>query len=81
MLSATYYSVIFSFYDLLPTSIYKIVDRVSENSNSFIMACMTPIVNIHSPNPQWWILVLILICTIFCDILLLLLLLLYFYMF
>ena len=41
-----------SFYELLRTSIYRFVDRVSKNSNSIIMACMTPIVYIHSPIRQ-----------------------------
>ena len=43
-----------SFYELLRTSIYRFADRVSKNSNSIIMACMTPIVYIHSPIRQWW---------------------------
>ena len=43
-----------SFYELLGTSIYRFADRVSKNSNSIIMACMTPIVYIHSPIRQWW---------------------------
>ena len=34
--------------------IYRFADRVSKNSNSIIMACMTPIVYIHSPIRQWW---------------------------
>ena len=37
-----------SFYELLRTSIYRFADRVSKNSISIIMACMTPIVYIHS---------------------------------
>ena len=41
-----------SFYELLRTSIYRFADRVSKNSNSTIMACMTPIVYIHSPIRQ-----------------------------
>ena len=44
-----------SFYELLRTNIYRFADRVSKNSNSIIMACMTSIVyNIHSPIRQWW---------------------------
>ena len=43
-----------SFRELLRTSIYRFADRVSKNSNSIIMACMTPIVYIHSPIWQWW---------------------------
>ena len=43
-----------AFYELLRTSIYRFVDRVSKNSNSIIMACMTPIVYIHSPIRQLW---------------------------
>ena len=45
-----------SFYELLRTSIYmyRFADRVSKNSNSIIMACMTPIDFIHSPIRQWW---------------------------
>ena len=43
-----------SFYELLRTSIYRFADRVSKNSNSIIIACMTPIVYIHSPIRQWW---------------------------
>ena len=43
-----------SFYELLRTSIYRFADRVSKNSNSIIMACMTPIVYIHSSIRQWW---------------------------
>ena len=43
-----------TFYELLRTSIYRFADCVSKNSNSIIMACMTPIVYIHSPIPQWW---------------------------
>ena len=43
-----------SFYELLRTSIYRFADRVSKNSNSILMACMTPIVYIHSPIRQWW---------------------------
>ena len=43
-----------SFYEVLRTSIYRFADRVSKNSNSIIMACMTPIVYIHSPIRQWW---------------------------
>ena len=43
-----------SFYELLRTSIYRFADRVSKNSNSIIMACMTSIVYIHSPIRQWW---------------------------
>ena len=45
---------ILSFYELLRTSIYRFADSVSKNSNSMIMACMTPIIYIHSPIPQWW---------------------------
>ena len=42
-----------SFYELLRSSIYRFADRVSKNSNSNIMACMTPIIyNIHSPIRQ-----------------------------
>ena len=33
-----------SFYKLLRTSNYRFADRVSKNSNSILMACMTPIV-------------------------------------
>ena len=29
------------FYELLRISIYRFVDRVSKNSNSIVMACMT----------------------------------------
>ena len=36
-------------YELLRTSISMFKDRASKNSNSIIMACMTPIVYIHSP--------------------------------
>ena len=43
-----------SFYELLRTSIYRFADRVSKTTNSIIMTCMTPIVYIHSPIPQWW---------------------------
>ena len=43
-----------SFYELLRTSIYRFADRVSKNSKSIIMACMTRIVYIHSPIRQWW---------------------------
>ena len=43
-----------SFYELLRTSINRFVGRVSKNSNSIIMACMPPIVYIHSPIRQWW---------------------------
>ena len=43
-----------SSYELLRTSIYRFADCVSKNSNSIIMACMTPIVYIHSPIRQWW---------------------------
>ena len=43
-----------SFYELLPTSIFKFADRVSKNSNSIIMACVTSIVYIHCPIRQWW---------------------------
>ena len=43
-----------SFYELLRTSIYRFADRASKNSNSIIMACMTPIVYIHCPIRQWW---------------------------
>ena len=43
-----------SSYELLCTSIYRFADRVSKNSNSIIMACMTPIVYINSPIRQWW---------------------------
>ena len=43
-----------SFYELLRTSIYRFADRVSKNLNSIVMACMTPIVYIHSPIRQWW---------------------------
>ena len=43
-----------SFYELLRTSIYRLSDLVSKNSNSIIMAYMTPIVYIHSPIRQWW---------------------------
>ena len=42
-----------SFYKLIRTSIYKFADRVSKNSISIIMACMTPIVYIHSLIRQW----------------------------
>ena len=67
-----------SFYELLRTSIYRFADRVSKNSNSIIMACMTPIVYIHSPIRQWWRFMLIMLIStiLLCDILLLLLLLL-----
>ena len=43
-----------SFYELLRTSIYRFADRVSKNSHSIIMACMTLIVYVHSPIRQWW---------------------------
>ena len=45
-----------SFYELLRTSIYRFADRVSKNSNSIVMACMTPIVYIHYSYliRQWW---------------------------
>ena len=43
-----------SFYEVLRTGINRFADRVSKNSNSIIMACMTPIVYIHSPIRQWW---------------------------
>ena len=43
-----------SFYELLPTRIYRFADRVSKNSNTIIMPCMPPIVYIHSPIRQWW---------------------------
>ena len=43
-----------SVYELLRTSIYRFADCVSKNSNPIIMACMTPIVYIHSPIRQWW---------------------------
>ena len=33
-----------SFYELLLTSIHRFADRVSKNSNSIIITCMTPIV-------------------------------------
>ena len=42
-----------SLYKLLCDSIYRFADRVSKNSYSVIMACMTPIVYIHSPIRQW----------------------------
>ena len=62
-----------SFYELLRTSIYRFADRVSKNLNSIIMACMTPIVYIHSPIRQWWRSVLYKFALfLFCDILLLL---------
>ena len=41
------------FYELLRTSIYWFADCVSKNSSSIIMACMTPIVYIHSPIRQY----------------------------
>ena len=34
-------------YELLCTSIYRFVDRVSKNSNAIIMAYMTPIQYFH----------------------------------
>ena len=43
-----------SFYELLRISIYRFADRVNKNSNSIIIACMTPIVYIHSPIRQCW---------------------------
>ena len=42
-----------SFYELLRTSIYRFAVRVSKNSNSSVMACMTPIVYIHFTIRQW----------------------------
>ena len=65
-----------SFYELLRNSIYRFADRVSKNSNSIILACMTPIVYNYSISHSAMVEIsIILICTIlFCDILLLLLL-------
>ena len=38
-----------SFHELLRTSIYRFTDRVSKNSNSIVMACMTLILYITLP--------------------------------
>ena len=58
-----------SFYELLRTSIYRFADRVSNNSNSIIMACMTPTLS-HSAMVEFSVM---LISTILlCDILFLL---------
>ena len=52
--STMFVTHLYSFYEVLRTRIYRFANRVSKNSNSIIMACMTPIVYIHSPIWQWW---------------------------
>ena len=54
-----------SFYELLRTSINKFADRVSKNSNSIIMACMTHIVLYSSSHSVMVKISVILICTVF----------------
>ena len=67
-----------SFYELLCTSIYRFADRVSKNSNSIIMARMTPIVyNSLSHSAMLEISVMLISTILRCDIILLLLLFLY----
>ena len=66
---------ILTFYELLRTSMYRFADRVSKNSNSIIMACMTLFIYTHTPIRQWWrsMLYKLHYCILFCDIVLLLL--------
>ena len=49
--STMFVTHLYSFYELLRTSIYRFADRVSKNSYSIIMTCMT---YIHFPIQQWW---------------------------
>ena len=70
-----------SFYELLRTSIYRFLDRVSKNSNSIIMACMTPCLYSLSHSAMVEISFMLISTILLCDILLLLFLLLFLYMF
>ena len=43
-----------SFYEILRKCIFDFSERISENTNSIIEACLSPKVYIFSPIRQWW---------------------------
>ena len=72
-----------SFYELLCTSNYRFADRVSKNSNSIIMACMTDSYCLYSlfHSAMVEISVMLISTILLCDIIYIFFLLLLLYMF